>query len=88
MHCGIEMGLRQRLAEFEVALIEEFVPWNSHPVDVSEPTPDADTRAVLGVVQLGRRDTTAPQLREWRLLVLAGAFDVHGRVPRDPALAL
>jgi hypothetical protein len=43
---------------------------------------------VLRIVKLGRCGTTSPQLRERRLLIRAGAFDIHHCVPGDPALAV
>src|SRR5580693_10103161 len=67
MHSGLEMGLGQTLTKFKIALIEELVPWDRHPVDVPEPAIDAHTRTVLGIVQPGRWDSAPPQLREWCL---------------------
>src|SRR5271169_1297003 len=87
-HGGVETGLSEALAGFEVALIEEFVAWNRHPVDVAKPAADADTGTVLGIVELRRSHPASPQLRVGRLLVLARAFDVHDCVPGDTALTL
>src|SRR5271166_6934443 len=88
MHCGFEMSLCQRLAILEVALIEKLVARDRNPIDVAKPSADADTGAVLGVVELGRRYAAAPQLREGGILVLAGPLDIHDSVARDPALTL
>jgi len=88
MHGGFEIRLGEALADFEVALIEELVTRNRHPVDVPKPAAHAHAGTVLGVVQLGGCRTAPPQLRKRRLLVLTGAFDVHDRVARDPAFTL
>ena len=57
MHSGLEMGLGQTLTKFKIPLIEELVPWDRHPIDVPEPTIDAHTHTVLGIVQPGRCDS-------------------------------
>src|SRR5215831_10833226 len=46
MHGGVEMGLRQTLTQFEIALIKKVVSGSRHPVDVPEPAVHADTCTV------------------------------------------
>src|SRR5215469_496926 len=82
------MRLCQALARREIALIEKAVAWNRDPVDIAKPAPHAHARTMLGIVEFSSHYSAPPQLREWRPLVLAGAFDVHDGMPRDSALTL
>src|SRR3954451_2499801 len=49
---GFETSLSEALADLEVAVVEELVAWDRHPVDVAKPAADAYTGTVFGVVQL------------------------------------
>src|SRR6516164_10481045 len=87
-HGSLKTRLGQRLAVFQIALVKEVVAWGCHPVDVLEPAADADPGTVFGVVRVGGGAPAAPQLRERRLFVLAGPFDIHYCVTRDAPFAL
>src|SRR6516225_5650405 len=87
-HRGVEFDLGQRLAGFEIALIEEVVVRGRHPIDVLEPAADANSCTVLGVVRIRSGAAASSQLRKRGLLVLAGSLDIHDGVTREAALAL
>src|SRR5262249_47968318 len=88
LYRGLKMRVGQALAVGDISLIKELVAGNRDPVHIAEPAADAHAGAVLGVSYLGRDAAAPPQQRERRLLVLAGALDVHDRMTRDAACAL
>src|SRR5262249_15431499 len=53
-HGSRKLLLGQQLTGSDVALEKKLVTWNSNPVDVAKPAPNAHTNAVLRVVDLSR----------------------------------
>src|SRR6516225_7048949 len=53
-HGSRKLLLGQQLTGSDVALEKKLVTWNSNPVDVAKPAPNAHANAVLRVVDLSR----------------------------------
>jgi len=75
-----QAGGGQPFAPCEAAWKNQFVARRHHPIDVPEQLVDADPGAVFRVFQARRNRAVLPQLRKWRIIVLAGALDVEDLV--------